>query len=295
MAQTRSPISPGLPIDDDFPVPDPDDIVCLGGTEVTSFSATPRAVEPFGPPVTLRWSVSVPSGCNVGLTLNGRPVGRNGSQQVQPAVTTRYTLAARLGRATKALRTLTVPVDTSACVTVPVPESLVRSAIRGEVDALDRERNDVSQRSPARVEVTTRGIEVGLRLGLAIDNFPDPDIDIDLTIGLRLRNGSLEPFYRRFDVDVDWPWWVTVISAGASKVVEEFMDEAVEDRLRPLILDAAKERIDALVDQIPGDMRLHSLQVRDGEIRVTACPGETDNRFLVLPTPDLEVDGDLAR
>jgi hypothetical protein len=274
-----------LPIDDDREPPIDDDAVeCLAKVQAGSFAATPSTVEPFSEGAVLRWATTVPTGCRVGITLNGRPVARSGTLQVQPAATTRYTLSARAGRASRLLDSVTVRVDTSACISRVVPESLIRSEIRGAVTALDQQDQRFKQRSDPKVEVDAEGIDVALRLQLAIDDFADPNVDIDFTIGLRVRNGSVEPFYRRFAVDVDWPWWVTVITAGVSKIVEEFIDEKVEEVLKPRILEEVREQIDGLIDQLPGDLRLHTLHLAENEIRVTACPVGTQTPFMVLAT-----------
>jgi hypothetical protein len=272
-----------IPID---PEPDPEDddgmFECLAKVKVGSFTVTPTTVPPFGGLATLRWAVTVPPGCAVGLKLNGKPVARSGALEVHPATTTTYSLAAVVRGLTRVLKSVSVRVDTSACVTRPVPESLVRSQLRSAVAKLDAAEPKVSQRADPRVEIDANGIHVALRFKLAIDNFADPDIDVDFTIGLRVRNGSVEPYYRSFAVDVDWPWWVTVVTAGVSKLVEEFVDGKIEARLKPAILTGLKDQLDALVDQIPGDLRLHSLSFAENEIRVTVCPAGRDTPFLVL-------------
>jgi hypothetical protein len=283
MARTLSSQPDLVPIDPD-PEPDDDALECLAKVTVGSFTATPTTVPPFGGSATLRWGVTVPSGCVVGIKLNGTPVGRSGSQEVHPAITTTYTLVAALRGLTRVLKSVSVRVDTSACVTRSVPESLIRSQVRSAVAELDAAESRLSQRSDPSVEIDADGIHVALRFKLAIDNFADPNIDVDFTIGLRVRNGSVEPFYKSFAVDVDWPWWVTVITAGVSKIVEEFIDGRIEARLKPAILAAVKEQIDDLVDQIPGDLRLHSLSLAENEIRVTVCPSGGDTPFLVLAT-----------
>ena len=291
MAQTVNPMRPRD--DDDIPGPDIDDhtLECLAETQATSFSATPSTAGPFGPPVTLRWSVTSPGTCGVAVKLNGLAVDRSGSMQVQPAVTTRYSLTARVRGATKSLGSVTVPVDTSACVTIPVPESLVRDQVRGVVDAIDAASGDISQRSAAKVEIVPGGISVALRLKAAVNNFADPDINVDFTIGLRLRNGAVEPFYKSFSVEVDWPWWVTVVTLGVSELIEGLIADKIDNAARPLVLDAVKGLLDGLAPQLPTGLRLHSIQLVTDEIRVTACPAGprfVDDRFLVLTTGELQ-------
>lgn len=269
-----------LPLDND-PI-DEHAVECIARTRITSFAADPSDLKPFGGGTTLRWSVAVPPNCGVRITLNGQPVAASGTQQAQPAVTTRYTLAARARQATRVLDSVVVHVDTTACVSGAVAESLIRSQIRRAVDVLDRADARFSQRSDPRIDVRSNGISVALRFKVAIDDFVDPKVDVDFSMGLRVRNGSAEPFFRSFAVDVDWPWWVTVISAGASKVVEEFIDDKIEKKLKPRILSEVRAQIDDLVNRLPGNLRLHSLSLAENEIRVTACPAGDDLPFLVL-------------
>src|SRR3954462_1522927 len=67
---------------------------CLIKTRVSSFIAEPSTIQPFGGGSTLAWSVLVPAGCEVVISLNGRVVNNTGRQSVAPASTTRYILTA---------------------------------------------------------------------------------------------------------------------------------------------------------------------------------------------------------
>src|SRR5947207_1636917 len=69
---------------------------CLVQTRVSSFIAEPSTIQPFGGGSTLAWSVLVPAGCEVVVSLNGRVVNNTGRQSVAPASTTRYILTASL-------------------------------------------------------------------------------------------------------------------------------------------------------------------------------------------------------
>ncbi|MGH9181508.1 MAG: hypothetical protein ACRD0Q_07900 [Acidimicrobiales bacterium] len=259
---------------------------CLGDTTLSSFTASPSTLPPSGAAATLSWAVAVPTaGCVVKVKLNGRSVARSGSQQVHPAVSTRYSLTAHAGRLSKPLGSVDVRVDTGACLTVPVPESLVRSAITSVVDALDQADSRFRQRSRPTVEIDAGGIRVALRFVVAINNFADPDLDIDFVIRIRVRSGTADAFLQSFSVDVDWPLWVTVVTAGASKIVEEFLDARIERELKPRLLTEVKRLLDGFVAQLPGGLRLHTIALGRDEIRVTACPAVGDAPFLVLPTP----------
>ena len=256
-------------------------IEALGHTILNSFTAQPSRITPFGGGSTLRWNVSVPSPI-VTVLLNGVRVSPVGTQAVHPAVTTRYTLTARARGATKNLGGTTVQVDTSACISANVPESVIRSQLQAVIDRIDAASSRFKQRAPARVEIDAQGIHVALRLSVSIDNFADPDVDIDFTIGLRVRNGAVEASYTRFDVDVDWPWWVTVVTLGASKIVEEFLDDRIEKALKPQILAEVRKQLDTFVDQLPGDLVLHTVMAAQDRITVTACPAGPTLPFLVL-------------
>jgi hypothetical protein len=182
----------------------------------------------------------------------------------------------------RTLGSVVVSVDTAACISGAVLENRIRSEIQRAVNELDQAEDRLSQRSDPRVEVDAGGVHGALRFKLAIDGFADPNLDVDFTIGLRVRSGSAEPFFRSFAVDVDWPWWITVVTAGVSKIVEEFIDQKIEDSLRPRILDELKQQITDLVNELPGDLRLHTLNFAQDEIRLTACPGGDNTPFLVL-------------
>jgi len=277
----EQPVNVSLGSSDAGPI-DEHALECLRLTRINSFTANPSTLQPFGGGTTISWSVNVPPGCGLRITLNGQPVAASGTQQVQPAATTSYTLAARVRQATRVLDRVVVRVDTSRCISGAVPESLIRLQIQRAVDALDQADDRFSKRSEPRIEVDAHGIHVALRFKLALENFADPSVDIDFTVGLRVRSGSAEPFYRRFAVDVDWPWWVTVVTAGVSKIVEEFIDEKVEGALKPRVLNELRNQIEGFINLLPGDLRLHMLGLAENEIRVTACPDGDDVPFLVV-------------
>src|SRR3954454_22438555 len=71
-----------------------DALDCLAKTRASSFIAEPSTIQPFGGGSTLAWSVLVPAGCEVVVSLNGRVVNSTGRQSVAPASTTQYILSA---------------------------------------------------------------------------------------------------------------------------------------------------------------------------------------------------------
>ena len=73
-----------------------------------------------------------------------------------------------------------------------------------------------------------------LKLGLDINDFPDPSITLDALIGFQvLADGSVLPYYNKFSVSVDWPWYVKVISGAVTGIVGHF----IGDTIGPVILD----------------------------------------------------------
>jgi len=181
-------------------------------------------------------------------------------------------------------------VDTSACRTAAVPESLVRGEVRRLVEELDRAEGRFRQRAAPRVEIDAQGIHVALRFVIVIDNFADPDLNIDFVIGLRVRDGAVEAFYKSFSVDVDWPWWVTVISAGASEIVESVIAGRIEQGLKPQLLAEINKLVERFVSQLPRSLRLHSITSAQDEIRVTACPANGVAPFLVEAPASITAD-----
>src|SRR5215207_1634449 len=81
---------------------------CLVKTRVSSFISEPSTIQPFGGGSTLAWSVLVPTGCEVVVSLNGRVVNSTGRQSVAPASTTQYILTASQRGTRRVLASTTV-------------------------------------------------------------------------------------------------------------------------------------------------------------------------------------------
>jgi hypothetical protein len=113
---------------------------------------------------------------------------------------------------------------------------------------------------------------VRLRFTILIPNFVNPNLDVDCEIRLRAEDGRVRARYRSFAVDVDWPIWVTGISFGASKFVEEVIDLVVESRLRPRILEEVVGAFHDDLDMLPAGFRLYTLTTVADQIHWMACP-----------------------
>ena len=256
---------------------------CLAEVELESFTATPSTIEPFGGAATLAWSARRPSSC-AGLTfrLNGVSVPPSGSRQVQPSVTTTFRLEATMFGLRRALGTVAVAVDTSGCFSGAVPETDIRSQVQTVVTAFAAASDRIDERAPAGVEVEPAGIVLRLRFEINIDNFVDPDLDVDCTIQLHAQNGDIVPTYRSFSVDVDWPWWVTGLSLGISKIVEEVVEDKIQGQLRAQLLQAVDDAFDGHLALIPATHRLYSVTTVTNAINFTVCPVGDQVNFDVL-------------
>jgi hypothetical protein len=258
----------------DDQVPDIDDeaLECLAGTQLKSFSANPTRIRPFQGGSTLRWSATVPVGCRVGFKINGRAVARSGSLEVLPAVDTTFSLTASVRGASRVLGRLRIDVDTSACVSGELPESVLRGQIQQSLAAFESDNDRVYDLELDSFDVRSTGLDVSLHMSLEINNFADPRVDVDFTVGLIVADGVVRPYYRSFTVDVDWPWYVTTLTLGVTKIVEEFLDGGVEGEMKPAVLEEIQGAIDQLVALLPDGMRIHTIGLAEDAVIVTACP-----------------------
>lgn len=285
---------PGLGGIEPFPIPDPEDLICLKDTKLLRLEAKPSKVPPFGEPSTISWSVKPPPGCpTVALRLNGKLVSTSGSMTVEPTNTTTYTLTAGIRQASRVLGRTRVEVDTEECRTGSVPEELVRQRLRAAIEKVDEDTSRIRLRRPASVEIDSAGVKVAIRMKIDINNFPDPDLDVDFVLGLRLRDGEVEPYYRSFDVDVSWPRWIGGISLGITKLVEGVIEDKIERQLKPEVLRSAKEAIEELAGQLPGTHKIHRVVTARDRIDVTVCPAGDHVPHLV-PGSSGSLDGDLV-
>lgn len=231
-------------------------IECLGGTNLVSFTADKTSVK-AGEPVTISWDVAVPANCGLSVRLNFAQVPKRGSRIVRPVGPVSYRLDCGASSVSKLLGVVNIAVDSSNCTQVEIPEDLVRPGVIASVDDSlaeynanpDNEDSQVSKRRETVFEVEPDGIVLRLRLKVAVNNFFDPDVDVDAKIALGVSaEGKVLAFYRSFAVDVDWPWWVTGITLGISKIIEEFKDGTVEGKLKNKILNDFRADIQARVD-----------------------------------------------
>ncbi len=244
-------------------------VECLGDTTAT-FTASPTTVRP-GHASTLNWKVTSPGGCSVKLFLNNSPVQKTGTRSVEPATSTTYHLIGKMLTVQRTIATVTVGVDTSQCFIQSVDEETVRQMMRSLIEA-NLAGSPLSQRSPANVEIDRNGIAVKLRLKVAVPNFFDPDLDVDMVIGVSAVNHLPAVTFRSYSNNLHWPWWVTGITLGITEFIDGTIENRIEQKVKPLLLEKLKEQIDSFLRLIPPTHRLQSLTTEPDEIRAMVCP-----------------------
>jgi hypothetical protein len=251
-------------------------IECLGGTKLVNFSADKTSVK-AGEAVTISWDVAVPTNCGLSVRLNFAQVPKKGSRVIRPVRPESYRLDCGASSVSKLLGVVNIAVDSSNCTEVEIPEDLVRpGVIRSVDDSLaeynanpDNEDSQVTKRRQTVFEVEPDGIVLRLRLKVEVNNFFDPDVDVDAKIALGVSpEGQVLAFYRSFAVDVDWPWWVTGLTLGVTKIIEEFKDGTVERKLKNEILNDFRADIQARVDAFGTVGAIETVQ---DKVIVTVC------------------------
>lgn len=265
-------------------MPPPDDVLdeaaaCIAGLRLNRFAADDTEIR-AGERVTLRWSVDTagcPNPALAGIFLNNARVPPSGSRTVRPSRTISYGLSARAAGIVRSFGRVRIEVDDSSCEPRVLPESIVAplivSGVRRSIDDYNDDPDTdttVSLRRDAVAEIEPDGVVIRLRMKLHINNFFDPDVDVDARIGVGVsaENEALA-FYRRFAVDVDWPWWVTSITAGISKIVEEFVDGMVERRIKGRILNDLRAEIDRFIGVSGGVVS--ELETEQDRVIATVC------------------------
>jgi hypothetical protein len=250
-------------------------VLCASEFRLVSFTASPATATP-GQAVTLRWNIDRSGQCSGQFKINGITVPMDGSKVVNQLSDTTYTMSVSTGCSiTRTLGRVSVDVNESSCRVTSIPESLVRNQIIQAVDASIQEfnkssSNDLTKRTQTQVEIDNSGITVKLRLTAAINNFPDPDLNVDMKIAVGVGPGNtVSVFYRSFSVDVDWPWWVTGISLGITKIVEEIVEGRIEGKIKSQILDSLRTQINEAAKLIPGV--LAGIETLQDELRLKIC------------------------
>lgn len=249
---------------------------CLRSVRV-QLSAEPGEIRPFGSGSTLRWTITPPAlpsdpDCDLTFYLNGTVISAQGTLVVQPPETTEYRIEGAMREACMILARQTVMVVTDQCIQISVPEHYIRTLLQEATAAVCASNTLVSERRQPVVEVDRRGVNVRAYFKINIENAPDPNLDVDCVIGLGVEDGSVAVSFRRFDVDLDWPRWVTIASAGISKFAEQVIEDLVERNMKPMLLGKAKEMVDPYLRMLPPGLRLYRIEANADRITIIVCP-----------------------
>jgi hypothetical protein len=252
---------------------------CIAGLKLEGFSASSTSIR-AGQQVTLRWTVDARGCANPGLFtlfLNDASVPTGGSKTVRPSRTISYGLTARGAGIARELGRVRIDVDNTGCRPIELTESIVASMIQNSVresidtynNAPDTEYKVRLRRDPV-VEIEPNGVVIRLRMKLKINNLPNPDVDVDAVMGVGVSaENKARVSYRTFTVDVDWPWWVTGISHGTTKIAEEFVDGMVEQKLRDRMRNALRAEINGYIRSSGGVVSF--LKTEQDRVVVTIC------------------------
>lgn len=257
---------------------DEEALTCLAGLVVQSFTATPAAVQ-AGKSTKVRWSVvsqDCPRPERISLMLEGVRVGLSGEREIRPSRDMSLSLTARAGGHSRSLGRVRIDVDESTCSRKTFPKDLIRLVAQGAVRNAIREYNlrpdtkaKVSLIRDTVLEIDPAGIVLRVRLKADVNNFADPTIALDARIGLGVSNSEPMVWYKSFAVDVDWAFWVTGITLGITKIVEEVVDGVVERGVKSKLITELRKSIRTVVE---GLGEVTAIQAMDNELVITVCP-----------------------
>jgi hypothetical protein len=266
-------------------MPPPDDLVdrvseVLAALRLVRFTVSDSAIV-AGETVSLQWHVDKGSepdvAAPVSIRLNNSLVSFVGSRSVRPSRDIGFTLTAQGAGIIRTLGRVTIHVDQSACRQFEFGEDLLRSSVIAAVDNSIQEYNanpdnedKISFRRKTEVEIEPSGILIRLRLKVEVNNFFDPDVDVDARIAVGVSpEGRALAWYKSFSTDVDWPWWVTGITIGVTKIIEQFKDGTVEDKIKPRMLNGFITQLQAQVAAFPGVVS--AIETQQDRVLVTVC------------------------
>jgi hypothetical protein len=232
---------------------------CLSGTTVSYFNASATTVQPFKS-TTLSWSANVPYGCSVSFKVAGKSVSKKGSLTVTPIhATSTYSLQATMAGVTGSLSTRKVYVNTSACRTVPVWDSLIVPQVSAKIDEVDAEDDDFYQRDEPAIWTQSSGLFVTMFIKGA-HWWWDPSIDLEMGLRFYARNGVVYPAWTKFHPIVD-------SSLPDAEVAEVVYDKA------PGILAEFKDGFNSGLAELVGDDEdIFDVKTADSRLDVTICP-----------------------
>ncbi|MEU6744484.1 hypothetical protein [Streptosporangium sandarakinum] len=201
------------------------------------------------------------------IQLDGEQVPLEGSLTVAPTKTTTYGLSiSRLGMS-RLLGSHTITVDTSACITVLIPESLVRTIIQEKLDALLEESDYLYEREPLTLEIDDTGVTLKFRLAIDIAGIDDPKLDINCQVTLEMEDGKVIIAFNSISIEIrpgGFPTGVPATDATINTDIEKVKYEA------PNQLSEYANNLP--VSNLLPNLKIHTISTSEDLITVTLCP-----------------------
>lgn len=275
-------------------MPPPDDVAnnaqeWLDSLQLQSFSAEPAEIM-AGRRATLSWQVTSDwaGGRAPGsIELNLEPVPMIGSARVRPVRSRHYRLTAAAAGRTRRLGEISMTVDTSAATQEIIDETFVRELLQGFPGQEIEHYNEdpvlgwrVKETRQPSIEIVPQGIVVDLRNEVYIPPFANPRLNINATIAVGVSaEGRTTAYYKKFAVDLDWPWYVTLgtvlgvgpVSFTVGEATTKISEDIVNSRLKWRMLDGFRDGIDAIVNLDRG-FRVIALETAQDRLIVTRVP-----------------------
>ncbi len=257
-----------------------------------TFVVSPLTVKTFGT-VTASWNVTVPTNTafDMFVELNGKAVPSTGSQTFTVNQQTVFELATAISddpTVARILKQVTIHLDTSECRSQSFPASVVTVPLKQQFDDVFGGTSQFTLKDGGTSVTAGDAGAVNIDVPLSI-NVPDWfDADMNVVIQLTI-TGASQVFVAAPVVNpqVSWSFLSNLLSLactsfigdGMTQISKVFLEEIVDQQLRPAITQM-------LVDQI--DMFTNSLQAADSQHRtyvmtsltfsnatglvITACP-----------------------
>jgi hypothetical protein len=252
---------------------DEQNLAVLAKIQVQDFHASPSTVQPYQP-TTLSWNVQLPSdpkASQITLVAAGKTVAPRGSLTATPGQGGSFGLTARLGRVSRALRTVQMQFDTSRCRTLKIGAGQVQGLVGSFFDSLPAEYADRLYDRNIQVHLSEQGVHLKLTGQISVNNWFDPDLTIDMVIGLRAVDGKLDVFFRKFDPDVDFPWYADTAPPIVSTIINHVISDGIEDGIKSELPKVIEQRLEEMGGDLAGGQKVWSVTTSADEVAITLC------------------------
>jgi len=249
----------------------------LAKVELDSLKATPGTIAPFAASK-ISWSVSG-EGAFV-VSLDNATVPRAGEKVVTPLTTKTFQLKARAGPVTEVLGKVTVTVDQSVCEIVPVPNHVIETRIRADIDDILAMTGGASRQRPDIVTVDENGVGLDLAFFKVIPVYPKAEAYVRAHFRFRAVNSQIVEQFDRLDVDVDFKWYLWLMFWNHPGLY--IAGAIAEDDLRLKVRKKAAGGAEALESFVPPGRRILTAQHTLTNFEMLACPDQALHH-LVLP------------